>query len=196
MLKRLIKTTRQDERGITGLETAIILIAFVVVASVFGYTVLSAGVFSSQKGQEAIFAGLAEARATMEIKGDVYAYGNTTTGNATAVIVCLTNTMHGQAVDLTPNPTGNDTHATLISYVDENQHVADLPWNVSWIGKNNDDYSLDQDEQAIIRIDLSGLNPGLRTYDTFTIELKPKVGAPLILNRTLPGRIDAVMDLH
>jgi flagellin FlaB len=196
MSKRLIKTICQDERGITGLETAIILIAFVVVASVFGYTVLSAGVFSSQKGQEAIFAGLAESRATMELKGDVYAYGNTTTGNATAVIVCLTNTMHGQAVDLTPNPTGNDTHATLISYVDENQHVSDLPWTVSWIGKNNDDYSLDQDEQAIIRIDLSGLNPGLSTYDQFTIELKPKVGAPLILNRTLPGRIDAVMDLH
>ncbi|HUV53535.1 MAG TPA: archaellin/type IV pilin N-terminal domain-containing protein, partial [Dehalococcoidia bacterium] len=40
---------RRDERGITGLETAIILIAFVVVASVFAYTVLSAGIFSSQK---------------------------------------------------------------------------------------------------------------------------------------------------
>ena len=29
-----------DQRGITGLETAIILIAFVVVASVFAFTVL------------------------------------------------------------------------------------------------------------------------------------------------------------
>ena len=34
-----------DERGITGLETAIILIAFVVVASVFAYAVLTAGLF-------------------------------------------------------------------------------------------------------------------------------------------------------
>jgi flagellin-like protein len=32
MLKRLYKSLRRDERGITGLETAIILIAFVVVA--------------------------------------------------------------------------------------------------------------------------------------------------------------------
>ena len=39
----------RGEKGITGLETAIILIAFVVVASVFAYTVLSAGLFASQK---------------------------------------------------------------------------------------------------------------------------------------------------
>ena len=54
MLKRLAKKMHWDERGITGLETAIILIAFVVVASVFAYTVLSAGIFSSQKGQEVV----------------------------------------------------------------------------------------------------------------------------------------------
>ena len=76
MLKGLNKSLRRDERGITGLETAIILIAFVVVASVFAYTVLSAGIFSSQKGQEAVYSGLAQTRATMEIKGSVFAYGN------------------------------------------------------------------------------------------------------------------------
>ena len=195
-MNRVIKTLHRDERGITGLETAIILIAFVVVASVFAYSVLSAGIFSSQKGQEAIYAGLAETRATMELKGSVYALGNTTTRNVTAVTVTLTNTMGGQAIDLTPNTTGNETHVTIISYTDKNQHVADLPWTVSWIGKNNNDHSLDQDEQAVIRVNLSGLNPSPATYDQFTIEIKPIVGAPLILNRTLPAKIDAVMDLH
>ena len=44
-----IKSSDQTrERGITGLETAIILIAFVVVASVFAFTVLSTGIFSSE----------------------------------------------------------------------------------------------------------------------------------------------------
>jgi len=195
-LKRAIRTLRRDERGITGLETAIILIAFVVVASVFAYSVLSAGVFSAQKGQEAIYSGLAAARATLELKGDVYAYGNTTTGNITAVTVTLTNTMGGEAIDLTPNPTGNEAHVTLISYTDRNQHVSDLPWTVSWVGRNNGEKSLDLDEQAVIRINLSGLNPGPATYSEFTIEIKPMVGAPLILNRTLPAKIDAVMDLH
>ena len=65
----------RGEKGITGLETAIILIAFVVVASVFAYTVLSAGIFSSEKGKEAIHAGLEEARSTMEPRGSVIAVG-------------------------------------------------------------------------------------------------------------------------
>ena len=197
MLKGLYKTLRRDERGITGLETAIILIAFVVVASVFAYTVLSAGIFSSQKGQEAVYAGLSEARATMEIKGSMFAYGNGTAGNMTvdAVSFTLTNAMKGQAIDLTPNEGGNQS-VTIISYTDKNQHESNLTWGVTFIGKNNVDNLLEQDEQAVITVDLTGLTIGPTTYDIFTIEVKPVTGASLILNRTLPARIDDVMDLH
>ncbi len=197
MLKGLNKSLRRDERGITGLETAIILIAFVVVASVFAYTVLSAGIFSSQKGQEAVYAGLSEARATMEIKGSLFAYGNGTAGNMTveAASFTLTNAMKGQAIDLTPND-GNTTPVTILSYTDKNQHVNNLPWDVQFIGKDNGDNLLEQDEQAVIRVDLSGLSPNPTTYDTFTIEVKPVTGASLILNRTFPARIDSVMNLH
>jgi flagellin-like protein len=47
-----------SQKGITGLETAIVLIAFVVVASVFAFTILSAGVFSSEANKQTIHAGL------------------------------------------------------------------------------------------------------------------------------------------
>jgi len=47
MLKRLKRLVR-GEQGITGLETAIILVAFVVVAAVFSFAVLSAGTFSTR----------------------------------------------------------------------------------------------------------------------------------------------------
>ena len=57
MLK-IFEKLHKGKRGITGLETAIILIAFVVVAAVFAYTVLSAGIFSTQKSQETIYSGL------------------------------------------------------------------------------------------------------------------------------------------
>jgi len=58
-----------EERGITGLETAIVLIAFVVVSSVFAFAALSTGLFSSDKAKEAIQAGLAEAQGTLEVRG-------------------------------------------------------------------------------------------------------------------------------
>ncbi len=75
MNRLFFKRFRPDEHGITGLETAIILIAFVVVASVFAYTVLSSGLFSTQKAQEAVYGGLEEAQSTLELKGVVIAYG-------------------------------------------------------------------------------------------------------------------------
>src|SRR4030042_441866 len=191
MLKRLCKSLRRDERGITGLETAIILIAFVVVASVFAYTVLSAGIFSSQKGQEAIHAGLEEARASMEIKGSVFAEGN---GTATTVIFTLTNALKGQKIDLTPNDGG--THVTIISYTDANQHEEDITWDVEFIGMDNSDNLLEMDEQAVITVDLTGLTTPPGAYDTFSITVKPATGAVLVIERTLPARIDAVMALN
>src|SRR5678816_373394 len=79
-MKRLLKFIRnlrdehaRDERGITGLETAIVLIAFVVVAAVFSFVVLSTGLFSSERGKETVYAGLAKTRGSMELTGGVIA---------------------------------------------------------------------------------------------------------------------------
>jgi flagellin-like protein len=69
--KRYLKNIYKEQKGITGLETAIILIAFVVVAAVFAYTVLSAGLFSTQKSQEAVYSGLQETQNTLVVKGGV-----------------------------------------------------------------------------------------------------------------------------
>ncbi|NQT74572.1 MAG: hypothetical protein HQ553_17685 [Chloroflexi bacterium] len=76
MLKRLMNKINRYQEGITGLETAIILIAFVVVAAVFAYTVLSAGLFATQKSSESVYSGLESAQSTMELKGGVIAYSS------------------------------------------------------------------------------------------------------------------------
>src|SRR5690606_1336985 len=70
---RFVKRIGAEEAGITALETAIILIAFVVVASVFAFTMLSAGTFSTERGKETIYAGLQEVQSSMEVKGGVIA---------------------------------------------------------------------------------------------------------------------------
>ena len=56
-LLRETVTFFQNQRGITGLETAIVLIAFVVVASVFAFAVLNTGLLSSEKSKEAALGG-------------------------------------------------------------------------------------------------------------------------------------------
>ena len=64
-----------DQRGITGLETAIVLIAFVVVASVFAFTVLTTGLFTSKEAEKASKAAIMSAESTMVRVGSIVAGG-------------------------------------------------------------------------------------------------------------------------
>jgi len=80
-----------SERGITGLETAIVLIAFVVVAAVFAFVVITTGLFSGQRAQQTAQAGLKEARTSLAPKGSIVAVqatvaGAHTTGASVAVL--------------------------------------------------------------------------------------------------------------
>ena len=87
------------EEGITGLETAIVLIAFVVVSSVFAFASLSTGLFSSDQAKETIRAGLSEAQGTLDIQGSAIANSTSTvvsgesvgTGDASTVAFNLAN---------------------------------------------------------------------------------------------------------
>jgi len=71
--RRFLKRIYDDESGITGLETAIILIAFIVVAAVFAFTVMTTGLFSSERAKTVARSGLSEAASSLILKGPVYA---------------------------------------------------------------------------------------------------------------------------
>ena len=43
-----------DQRGVTGLETAIVMIGFVVVASVFAFSVVSIGLLSAEEVEQTV----------------------------------------------------------------------------------------------------------------------------------------------
>ena len=231
----------RNQRGITGLETAIILIAFVVVASVFAFTVLSTGIFSSERSKETIHAGLQEARSTLEPRGSVIAYKGALDGSTDTiykVTFIVSNAVQGEAVNLTPPYTvGNDgddpdivpnaEYRMIISYSDVNQFLNDVPWTVAWPGFDNGDDQLDAGEKAEITVWLADRVTGVANAtdsggialmdgsspdggdggfaatstvpgvnDKWTLEVKPARGATLNIERTLPGRLDTVMDLR
>ena len=71
MYNRFLK----DEKGFTGLEAAIVLIAFVVVAAVFSYVMLGAGFFTTQKSQEVVHTGVTQASSSIAPSGDVIVKG-------------------------------------------------------------------------------------------------------------------------
>jgi flagellin-like protein len=101
---------REEERpgqgsvGISGLETAIVLIAFVVVSSVFAFAALSMGLFSSDQSKEAIKSGLGEAQGSLEVKGGIQ-INATTTGSRTSVSGnAASGADGGTALNLTATP--------------------------------------------------------------------------------------------
>jgi archaeal flagellin FlaB len=192
------KRKRSGQKGITGIETAIILIAFVIVASVFAYVVLTAGLFSTQKANEAIHAGLDEAQSSVEVKGNVY--GEMIGGILNKVYLTVATTMGDNQIDFTD--TTNGTNMVTISYADAYQIYNSVNWTMTMINAGNGDNLLDKNELFLISIDLACVDAGATTpeerpgaYHKFTLEIKPPTGAVLVLERTLPARVDSIVSL-
>lgn len=192
-LMNVVKKLHRDENGITALETAIILIAFIVVASVFAFSILSAGTYSTERGKEAVFAGLEEVQASIEVKGAVIATSATTgtTGTIEELIFTVGNVVGGEPIDL------NDTNRVMIiSYRDQTQQVNALDWTMNWVVRNDSDDLLDSGELAEITVPLSALTNDLGINTEFTLEMKPPMGSTITLQRTTPAYFDEVIDLQ
>jgi flagellin FlaB len=182
----------RSERGITGLETAIVLIAFVTVAAVFSFVVLSTGLFSSERGREAVLGGLNKTRGSIEISGGLLATSDQTRITDLALTVNLS--AGGAPVSLDPASTNN---RTVISFTDSVVADSELTYTTTVI-VGNADYVLEQGEMFELAMDLSQ-NPqiDIQDNDTFTLEIKPPSGAYHVIQRTTPPSISAtVIDLN
>jgi flagellin FlaB len=213
MLKKFM-----NQKGITGLETAIILIAFVVVAAVFAYTTLSAGLFSTQKSQEAVYAGLKEAQSTLELKGNVIATAATTgaAGTIGQISFTVANVLGGQPIDFTPPTSDNGTglaatgssNVVVINYIDQYQAVNDLYWTIAKLGDADSDNLLETNEKFKITVGdtTAGAGAGnlvdalttqaLGINTQFSLVVNTPVGAVLEIQRTTPPYIDTICNLR
>jgi archaeal flagellin FlaB len=184
-IREFIRNLRQ-ERGITGLETAIVLIAFVVVAAVFAFVVLSTGLFSSERGKETVYAGLAKTRGSMELTGGVIATSNGT--SITNITFDVTLAAGGDNVNLNFVDPSN---RTVISYQDDANSISDVTYDTNVITGNADNL-LEQGELLEVTIDMTQTALAavtLGTNDTFTFEVKPPSGSYMVIQRTTPASI-------
>ena len=181
-----------------------------------------------------MYAGIQEAQASIEPRGSVVAYKAKlpdSTSTVYKVTFVVSNAIAGVPVDLTPDYSADNSgtdpdvssgaeSVTVISYSDKNQHLSDVPWSITWLGNNDSDNLLEDNEKAEITVWLLNRNNAIAsvgtasstTYSTsggmasgatvmssnseFTIEMKPPSGAVLNLQRTLPAQLDTVIDLN
>ncbi len=183
---RISLSTRKHQRGISGLETAIVLIAFVVVSSVFAFASLSSGLFSADKSKETIHAGLSQASGTLQIKGSVVARASITgdSGVVNEITFQVTNSVGGEAVNVRQGE-------TVIKYTDDSQTLildTASEFSITALGNADSDNLVEKGEMYEISITglAASLSPDLSTADTFTVQVMVPQGAVLFIERTTP----------
>jgi flagellin FlaB len=198
-IQEMIKKFNKNEDAFTGLEAAIVLTAFIVVAAVFSYVVLGAGFYTSDTAKQTVQSGVEQTTASVELTGDVIGYDSDTTpdGDIDEIQFVIELTAGGSPVDIGPD---SGTGALVVSYLDTGIFNASLSWDATKLGNYGDgDDVLEEGEKFQITADVPTgaiiANPATAPNTPFTLQIQPKDGAPLPLSRTAPPQIDTYMKL-
>ncbi|ABN56895.1 MULTISPECIES: archaellin/type IV pilin N-terminal domain-containing protein [Methanoculleus] len=183
-----------NDNAFTGLEAAIVLIAFIVVAAVFSYVVLGAGFFTTQKSQEVVHTGVSQASSSMEIVGYVYGLQDSaslsTLGSITFVVA---NTAGGTAIDVKQMVVTyvDEDHHDVLTYAADESSIAANEWAVVERYNSDDgtsDMLLEPGEQFELVVAVP--NPGVNK--AFTVNLQPAAGAVYPIKKTVPPAIEPI----
>ena len=207
-----------DQAGITGLETAIVLIAFIVVAAVFAFTVLTTGLFTTEKAKQTAQAGVGETQSTLTLKGSVIATATTEDCPGDEAICVKTISFKlGQAAG--SDPVDLEPSRTLITYSDaNNQEIGvyasdgDRPydgaavtdaideeddgvnWGNRWLLGAGE--TVDSGEIVEFTLNVLDMGAGIEANREFHIEVIPAQGAVIPVVRITPLELKPAMDLN
>lgn len=199
------KIFSKDEKGFTGLEAAIVLVAFVVVAAVFSYVMLGAGFYTTQKSQEVVHTGVAQASSSVELSGDLVAKGDNGASSTKidTVALCLQLTSGGSSVDINKTlivVSAPDIKPTELIIDADSSPAADAThFIVSGQYNSNAGNLLEKSEKFEVTVDLeavaTAVSASIEANDEFQLEIKPPQGASYTIHRTAPASISAIMTL-
>jgi len=198
---------RKNKKGIVGIEAAIVLIAFVVIAAALAYVVINMGFYSAQEAKSTINKGINEATSALELDG--YITGLTSsTGNVTALAIPLKLAVAQQQVDMSGNTVvvaveganfslANIYNGSITSTEADMMSLINTTSNLQQTGTPNatcylynapipTDTVLQQNGKAYMIIWLSP-QYALGAYSSVTVEIRTSVGAALMIQRDIPG---------
>ncbi len=185
----------------TGLEVAIILVAFVITASAFAYMVLSVGFLTAEKAQSVISSGMSEASSALYLDSDVI--GSFTNNTGSQSDICLIKAVFYVRLAQGDSPISLGDSKVVITYTNERCHASVYDSNgtiATLTGVTGDgDEVIEQGERFKVSIDFTELDKAsvepaqgsqpdvyVHPYEEIRIEVKPSGGAVLTVERTLP----------
>ncbi|MCS7386586.1 MAG: flagellin [archaeon GB-1867-005] len=195
--------------GIVGIEAAIVLIAFVVIAAALASVVINMGFYSSQKAKETINRGLSEASSALQLDGHVIGKTNNM-HRLTILVIPVKISVARSEVDLNQNTTivsvfgGNVTllniyngvaNETSVGLEEDPKNLDEIisrifndshePAAYCIIYNDDDDSILENFEKAFFIINLGAFS--LQEYDKVKIDIKPGEGTALTIILNVPG---------
>ena len=179
----------RNQRGFSSIETAIIFVAFVTLAAVFGFSVVTTGVLTRDASKQSILQGLKATSGALIQSGAVIGVANADKTALESVRFQITNASSGtDGVNLSPD-------LTVVSYIDGDQFIRLTPdqWTATWL--TGFGALINPGERVEISVDLTGLNPPLGTSKEFFIELFTGDGASLRLRRVTPPALPEIFDI-
>jgi len=207
---RILKAVLRQKRGIVGIEAAIVLIAFVVIAAALAYVVINMGFYSAQQAKSTIDKGIQEATSALTLDGFIIGLTNGTDLQYLAIPLKL-------AVGRSEVDMASDT--VVVSVLGDGFALSDI-YDTAAVSTNsnltalmtgttaakakcyifnddgNGDTLLKQNEKAYMVINLSA-GYVLGSYSKVKVEIRTSRGAALMIQRDIPGGLptDKLVDL-
>ena len=197
-----------DRKGITGLETAIILIAFIVVAAVFAFTVMTTGLFSTEKAKTTAQAGIAEASSTFAPKGGVIAASNVAKDAVESITFQITTASGSTGTSIAKakiaviysDDNQRDSSSANIAARGTDDGILKAVAITKIVGDATSPDLLQQGDVAEIVVTLNTTTAAKATKldknQMFRLELIPQQGGSLIISRKTPPELMKVMNLE
>ncbi|MCW4008286.1 MAG: flagellin [Candidatus Bathyarchaeota archaeon] len=205
----ILKKLSKSRRGIVGVEAAIVLIAFIIIAAALSYVVINMGFYTTQKTKETMQTGLEESLTALQLDGVVTAKTNTSSSEILYLLIPVKLSAGKASVDLKnesiivsvylPNATYLNIYqgaatASSTSWDALNSSLALADTQAKFAIYNGDgDTVLESNEKAFLMIRLaSNSTDGMvGDYETVKVEVRTPKGAALTVVRTAPGGMPA-----
>ena len=179
-----MKSMNHNDEGFTGLEAAIVLIAFVVVAAVFSYVVLGAGFFTTQKAQETVYKGVEQSTANIQMIGNVYGLASDPTVGIDEIKFSIGLAPGAQPMDLTKLKIVFSTPNTLPIILSQGATASTTVFTTKLNGATAV-ASVNTNDQVEINFKVAPVPANTKMI----FELRPSVGAAIPFSKTAPATI-------
>jgi flagellin FlaB len=180
-----MRIAKNSQDAFTGLEAAIVLIAFVVVAAVFSYVVLGAGFFTTQKAQEAVYKSVEQSTTNLHMVGNIYGLSTNPSTGIDEIKFSISLAPGAPAINLEKLDIVFSTPGTQAIILTQGTNASTTVFTTKQNALTPVTY-LQPTDQVEINFKVAPI-----PKDTvLNIEIRPAVGAALPFSRTKPPTIN------